>query len=83
MIAAVHDGADAAIPAIAVADTIKVVSDGIVVATPDRASLVAVQTPQAFRAACCAQPTNPVATPPTMQRWSSSSAAWSWSSTVR
>ena len=49
-IAAVHRGADAAIPAIAVADTIKVVADGVVVSTPDRASLVAVQTPQAFRA---------------------------------
>ena len=32
-------------------DTIKVVADGgEVMATPDRASLVAVQTPQAFRA---------------------------------
>jgi 2-C-methyl-D-erythritol 4-phosphate cytidylyltransferase len=50
-IAAVRSGADAAIPAIAVADTIKVVADGVVVSTPDRASLVAVQTPQAFRAA--------------------------------
>ncbi len=49
-IAAVHDGADAAIPGTAVADTIKVVADGVVVATPDRAALVAVQTPQAFRA---------------------------------
>jgi 2-C-methyl-D-erythritol 4-phosphate cytidylyltransferase len=49
-IAAVSDGADAAIPAIAVSDTIKVVADGVVVSTPDRASLVAVQTPQAFRA---------------------------------
>lgn len=49
-IAAVRDGADAAIPAVAVADTIKIVADGIVVSTPDRASLVAVQTPQAFRA---------------------------------
>jgi len=49
-IAAVHNGADAAIPAIAVADTIKVVEDGVVVSTPDRATLVAVQTPQAFRA---------------------------------
>jgi 2-C-methyl-D-erythritol 4-phosphate cytidylyltransferase len=49
-IAAVIDGADAAIPAVAVADTIKVVADGVVVSTPDRASLVAVQTPQAFRA---------------------------------
>ena len=49
-VAAVRDGADAAIPAVAVADTIKIVADGIVVSTPDRASLVAVQTPQAFRA---------------------------------
>ena len=49
-IAAVRSGADAAIPAVAVADTIKVVADGVVVSTPDRASLVAVQTPQAFRA---------------------------------
>ncbi len=49
-IAAVRDGADAAIPAVAVADTIKIVAAGVVVSTPDRASLVAVQTPQAFRA---------------------------------
>ena len=47
---AVRDGADAAIPSVAVADTIKVVADGVVVATPDRSTLVAVQTPQAFRA---------------------------------
>jgi 2-C-methyl-D-erythritol 4-phosphate cytidylyltransferase len=45
------DPADAAIPGIAVTDTIKVIdADGIVLATPERASLVAVQTPQAFRA---------------------------------
>ncbi len=52
-------GADAAIPAVAVTDTIKAIdrpvdaaSDGWghVVETPDRARLVAVQTPQAFRA---------------------------------
>ena len=49
-IAAVIAGADAAIPVLPVSDTIKVVADGIVVSTPDRASLVAVQTPQAFRA---------------------------------
>ncbi len=49
-IAAVSAGADAAIPALAVSDTIKVVAGGIVVSTPDRSSLVAVQTPQAFRA---------------------------------
>ncbi|MGE5210369.1 MAG: 2-C-methyl-D-erythritol 4-phosphate cytidylyltransferase [Acidobacteriota bacterium] len=49
-IAAVHDGADAAIPGVPVTDTIKVVADGVVVSTPDRSALVAVQTPQAFRA---------------------------------
>jgi 2-C-methyl-D-erythritol 4-phosphate cytidylyltransferase len=58
VIAAVRDGADAAIPAIEVADTIKIVEraadgsidGGSVVSTPDRSTLVAVQTPQAFRA---------------------------------
>ncbi|MFT4774397.1 MAG: 2-C-methyl-D-erythritol 4-phosphate cytidylyltransferase [Ilumatobacter sp.] len=51
VIAAVAAGADAAVPGIPVADTIKVVeADGTVVATPDRSTLVAVQTPQAFRA---------------------------------
>jgi 2-C-methyl-D-erythritol 4-phosphate cytidylyltransferase len=49
-IGAIRAGADAAVPALPVADTIKVVVDGVVVATPDRGSLVAVQTPQAFRA---------------------------------
>ncbi|MET0143989.1 MAG: 2-C-methyl-D-erythritol 4-phosphate cytidylyltransferase [Ilumatobacteraceae bacterium] len=52
VVASVHDGADAVVPAVAVADTVKVVdADGVVVETPDRATLVAVQTPQAFRAA--------------------------------
>jgi 2-C-methyl-D-erythritol 4-phosphate cytidylyltransferase len=51
VIGAVRDGADAAVPALPVTDTIKVVGgDGAVVDTPDRATLVAVQTPQAFRA---------------------------------
>ncbi len=51
VIAAVRAGADGAVPAVKVADTIKEVdSDGVVVTTPDRARLVAVQTPQAFRA---------------------------------
>ncbi len=51
VIDAVAAGADAAIPGVAVADTIKVIdADGAVVSTPDRSSLVAVQTPQAFRA---------------------------------
>ena len=51
VIAQVHGGADGAVPAIAVTDTIKQVNaQNIVVATPDRSMLVAVQTPQAFRA---------------------------------
>lgn len=49
-IAAVAGGADAAVPAVAVNDTIKVVADGVVISTPERSSLVAVQTPQVFRA---------------------------------
>ena len=52
VVEAVARGADAAVPALPVTDTVKVVdADGTVVATPDRATLVAVQTPQAFRAA--------------------------------
>ena len=52
VITAVADGADCAIPGVAVTDTIKVVDAvGAVVATPDRHTLRAVQTPQAFRAA--------------------------------
>jgi 2-C-methyl-D-erythritol 4-phosphate cytidylyltransferase len=52
VIDAVVAGADGVVPGIPVVDTIKVVDrDGVVTATPDRASLVAVQTPQAFRAA--------------------------------
>jgi 2-C-methyl-D-erythritol 4-phosphate cytidylyltransferase len=43
------EGADGVITAYDVTDTIKVVHDGFVVSTPDRESLIAVQTPQAFR----------------------------------
>jgi 2-C-methyl-D-erythritol 4-phosphate cytidylyltransferase len=51
VVAAIRAGADGAVPAVAVTDTIKVVDvDGAVVATPDRSTLVAVQTPQAFAA---------------------------------
>jgi 2-C-methyl-D-erythritol 4-phosphate cytidylyltransferase len=51
VIDAVVAGADGAIPGVPVVDTIKVVDDhGLVVATPARSTLVAVQTPQAFRA---------------------------------
>lgn len=43
--------ADAAVPGCPLTDTVKQIDhDGWVVATPDRASLIAVQTPQAFRA---------------------------------
>lgn len=40
----------AAVPAVAVRDTIKQAKDSVVFATPDRAELFAVQTPQCFQA---------------------------------
>ena len=50
VVAAVMAGADGAVPGVPVADTIKVVDDDrVVVETPERNRLVAVQTPQAFR----------------------------------
>jgi 2-C-methyl-D-erythritol 4-phosphate cytidylyltransferase len=51
VVAAVRAGADGAVPGVGLADTIKRVVDGRVVATLDRDELVAVQTPQAFAAA--------------------------------
>jgi 2-C-methyl-D-erythritol 4-phosphate cytidylyltransferase len=58
VIDAVAAGADGAVPGIAVTDTIKVIDPttgegsvlGDVTATPDRSTLISVQTPQAFRA---------------------------------
>ena len=62
VVEAVRNGADAAIPAIPLSDTVKLIdrraeealagdgASGVVVSTPDRSRLVAVQTPQAFRA---------------------------------
>jgi len=50
VVEAVVAGADGAIPGLAVADTVKRVRGGRVVETLDRSELVAVQTPQAFRA---------------------------------
>ena len=47
---AVIAGADGAVPGLAVADTVKRVRGDRVVETLDRSELVAVQTPQAFRA---------------------------------
>jgi len=46
---AVRNGADGAVPGIAIADTVKEVRDGVVMATVPRHGLVTVQTPQAFR----------------------------------
>ena len=50
VLAAIGDGADAAIPGVPVIDTIKEVEGPLVVGTLDRSRLIAVQTPQAFRA---------------------------------
>lgn len=51
VIDAVRAGADAAVPGLAVVDTVKVVGDDdVVVSTPPRTALRAVQTPQAFAA---------------------------------
>jgi 2-C-methyl-D-erythritol 4-phosphate cytidylyltransferase len=46
----IANGADGAVPALPVSDTVKRVKDGRVVETVPREGLVAVQTPQAFRA---------------------------------
>jgi 2-C-methyl-D-erythritol 4-phosphate cytidylyltransferase len=51
VVAAVRAGADGVVPAVPVTDTIKRVADHVVVETPGRDTLVAVQTPQGFRAA--------------------------------
>jgi 2-C-methyl-D-erythritol 4-phosphate cytidylyltransferase len=49
VVAALRAGADAVVPVLPVADTVKEVgADGSVVRTPDRAGLRAVQTPQGF-----------------------------------
>lgn len=50
VIDAVRSGADAAVPGIPVTDTLKRVVDDVVVSTLPRDEVVAVQTPQAFRA---------------------------------
>ena len=48
---ALAEGFDGAVPGLPVADTVKRVRDGVVLETPAREELVAVQTPQAFAAA--------------------------------
>ncbi|MGQ0615772.1 MAG: IspD/TarI family cytidylyltransferase [Acidimicrobiia bacterium] len=50
VVAAVRGGADAAVPVLAITDTLKRLAGSRVVGTVDRTALVAVQTPQAFRA---------------------------------
>lgn len=51
VIDAIEEGADGAVPAVPVVDTIKEVGpDDLIVATPPRSRLRAVQTPQGFRA---------------------------------
>lgn len=50
VLAAVRDGAEAVVPVVPLADTVKeVAGDGAVVRTVDRSALRAVQTPQGFR----------------------------------
>ncbi|MBA0127834.1 2-C-methyl-D-erythritol 4-phosphate cytidylyltransferase [Haloechinothrix sp. YIM 98757] len=49
VLAGLEDGAEAAVPAVPVTDTVKVVdSHDVITATPDRSALRAVQTPQGF-----------------------------------
>ena len=48
LLEALAEGFDGAVPGLAVTDTVKRVRDGVVVETPARDELVAVQTPQAF-----------------------------------
>ena len=48
LLEALGEGYDGAVPGLPVADTIKRVSGGVVVETPARDELMAVQTPQAF-----------------------------------
>ncbi len=52
VIKAVREGADGAVPGVPLTDTVKRIdAHNVVIDTPRRAALVAVQTPQAFRAA--------------------------------
>ena len=48
LLEALAEGFDGAVPGVPVADTVKRVRDGVVVETPPRDELVAVQPPQAF-----------------------------------
>lgn len=56
LVASVRSGHDAVVPGLPVTDTIKQVNaDGRVIATPERSTLRAIQTPQAFRRTVLAQ----------------------------
>ncbi len=48
----IPEGFDGTVAAVPLTDTVKEVEGEVIVATPDRGRLVAVQTPQAFRFAC-------------------------------
>ncbi len=50
VVAAVRDGADGAVPGLAMSDTVKRVERDVVIETVPRSALVSVQTPQGFRA---------------------------------
>lgn len=50
VIGALCEGIDGVVPGVAVTDTVKRVKDNLVLETLDRTALIAVQTPQAFRA---------------------------------
>ncbi len=81
VIAAVRDGADGAVPGLAVTDTLKRVDDVRVTATVDRVGLVAVQTPAGVpRRHPARRARERATTRPTTPRWSRRSAAPSWSS---
>ncbi len=80
VLTAVAAGADGAIPAASVTDTVKEVSTDGQLVTLDRSRLVAVQTPQAFPRRYCAKPTwrgpTPRTTPPSSRR-SAAGSCWS------
>ncbi len=80
VLAAVAD-ADGAVPALPVPDTIKRTSGEAIASTVERDGLVAVQTPQAFRAGCLRQaydrPPASCEPPPTARRfWRTRACAW-------
>jgi 2-C-methyl-D-erythritol 4-phosphate cytidylyltransferase len=50
LLEALGEGFDGAVPGVALADTVKRASDGVVAETLPRSELVTVQTPQAFQA---------------------------------